>query len=50
MTLGTRGSPGLGPTHFNKPTDVAVAPGGEIYVADGYVNSRVAKFSSEGKF
>ena len=50
MTLGTRGTPGLGPAHFNKPTDVAVADSGEIFVADGYNNSRVAKFSSEGKF
>ena len=50
MTLGTRGTAGLGPALFNKPTDVAVGPGGEIYVADGYENSRVAKFSSDGTF
>ena len=50
MTLGTKGTPGLGPKHFNQPTDVAVATTGEIYVSDGYVNSRVAKFSAEGNF
>lgn len=50
MTLGTKGTPGLGPALFNKPTDVAVARNGEIYVADGYVNSRVARFSADGKF
>ena len=50
MTMGTKGTPGLGPEHFNQPTDVAVAENGEIYVADGYVNSRVVKFSPEGQF
>ena len=50
MTLGTKGTPGLGPRHFNKPTDVAVTESGEIYVADGYANSRVAKFSADGQF
>jgi DNA-binding beta-propeller fold protein YncE len=34
---------------FDRPTDVAVAPGGEFYVADGYGNSRVLKFSRDGK-
>jgi DNA-binding beta-propeller fold protein YncE len=33
---------------FNAPTDVAVSPRGEIYVADGYGNARVHKFSAEG--
>jgi DNA-binding beta-propeller fold protein YncE len=32
------------------PTDVAVAPDGSFYVSDGYGNSRVARFSSDGKF
>ncbi|MBM3775651.1 MAG: hypothetical protein FJW37_10905, partial [Acidobacteria bacterium] len=50
MTLGAKGVPGLDGTHFNRPTDLAVAPAGEIFVADGYGNSRVAKFSPEGKF
>ncbi|MGI6038244.1 MAG: peptidyl-alpha-hydroxyglycine alpha-amidating lyase family protein [Limnochordia bacterium] len=34
---------------FNQPTDVAVAPTGEIYVTDGYGNARVHKFSSTGE-
>lgn len=50
LTLGAKGVPGLDGTHFNRPTDVAVAPSGEFYVADGYGNSRVAKFSADGKF
>ena len=36
--------------HFNRPTDVAVLPDGSFYVSDGYGNSRVIKFSKEGKF
>jgi peptidylglycine monooxygenase len=33
---------------FNHPTDVAVAPGGEIYVSDGYGNGRVHAFDPDG--
>jgi DNA-binding beta-propeller fold protein YncE len=50
MTLGKRDEPGAGPDRFNRPTDVAEAPTGEFYVSDGYGNSRVVKFSKEGKF
>jgi len=50
MTLGTKGEPGQGGGHFNRPTDIAIAPDGTIYVSDGYGNSRVAKFSGNGKF
>jgi len=34
---------------FNHPTDVAVAADGEIYVADGYGNSMVHRFSAAGE-
>src|SRR5262249_4631052 len=50
MTLGTRGGSGDGPAAFNSPTDVAVAPNGDIFVADGHVNSRIVKFSKDGTF
>jgi peptidylamidoglycolate lyase len=50
MTLGAKGVPGLDRTHFNGPTEVAVMPDGGFFVADGYGNSRVAKFSAEGVF
>ncbi len=50
MTVGDRDVPGLDGKHFNKPTDVAIAPDGGFYVADGYGNSRVAKFSPSGQF
>src|SRR5207253_2565690 len=36
--------------NFNRPTDVAWDAAGNIYVADGYGNSRVAKFDRNGKF
>jgi DNA-binding beta-propeller fold protein YncE len=34
---------------FHYPTNLAVAPGGELYVSDGYGNARVHKFSPEGR-
>jgi DNA-binding beta-propeller fold protein YncE len=33
---------------FHHPTDVSVAPSGEIYVSDGYRNSRVHKYAPDG--
>ena len=35
---------------FNHPADVCVAPSGEMYVADGYGNSSVHRFSSAGDY
>ena len=34
--------------YFNQPTDVAWDSGGNIYISDGYVNSRVAKYDRNG--
>ncbi len=48
LTLGRRGRPAL-QAPFNHPADVAVAPNGDIYVADGYGNSAVHRFSAEGR-
>jgi peptidylamidoglycolate lyase len=50
MTLGERGIPGDDSSHFNMPTDVAIADDGSFYVSDGYMNSRVAKFAADGTF
>ena len=48
LRLGTRERPSLhGP--FNHPADVAVSTAGEIFVADGYGNSRVHRFTAEGE-
>jgi pimeloyl-ACP methyl ester carboxylesterase len=50
MTLGTKGVAGEGPDSFSGPCDVAFAPNGDIFVADGHVNDRVVKFSKDGRF
>ena len=34
---------------FNRPTNLAVAPNGELYVSDGYGNCRVHRFSAGGE-
>ena len=34
--------------HFRQPTDVAWDSQGNIYITDGYINSRVAKFDKNG--
>jgi DNA-binding beta-propeller fold protein YncE len=53
MTLGRPGVAGDGPDTFNSPTDVQIAPNGDIFVADGHgaqTNARIVKLSKEGKF
>jgi hypothetical protein len=49
---GRGGLPGVGAQSdvFNRPTDVAWDSAGNIYVADGIGNARVAKFDSKGVF
>jgi DNA-binding beta-propeller fold protein YncE len=62
MTLGTKNTPsntgydgknldtithGAGP--FNRPTNIAVGPKGDLYVSDGYGNARVHLFSPTGQ-
>jgi len=38
------------PYTFNRPTDVAWDKAGDIFVSDGYGNSRVAKYDKNGRF
>lgn len=38
------------PYVFNRPTDVGFDAAGNIFVADGYVNSRVVKYDKNGRF
>jgi NHL repeat len=56
-TLGKLGVADAGPDTFNSPSDVLVAPNGDIFVADGHgdypvpkTNDRMVKFSKDGKF
>src|SRR5882762_6874679 len=46
------GAPGAGAQQdlFNRPTDVAWDAQGNVFVADGHGNARVAKFSKDGVF
>lgn len=50
LILGTRFEPGADKAHFCKPTAVAVARAGQVFIADGYCNSRVAVFDLEGHY
>jgi DNA-binding beta-propeller fold protein YncE len=50
LTLGVDGVSGCDDRHFFQPTHVAVLPSGEFFVTDGYGNSRIAKFSADGRF
>jgi DNA-binding beta-propeller fold protein YncE len=53
MKLGKAGMPGDAPGYFNRPTGVAIARNGDIFVSDGHgddSNARVVKFSKTGKF
>jgi len=51
LTLGTAFQKGDDQTHFCKPTSVAVSQlKGDIFVADGYCNSRVVQFDKNGKY
>jgi hypothetical protein len=55
MVLGKEGVAGTGPDAFDRPTGVAVAPNGDIFVSDGhapnnYGAARVVKFGKDGHF
>lgn len=53
MTLGTKGVSGSGPAHFDQPTDVAIAPNGDLFVTDSHragKNNRVVHFTKDGTY
>ena len=50
LELGTKDVAGTTPDLFNRPADIAFAPSGDLYVADGYGNARVVRFSKEGTY
>lgn len=50
LSLGKKDMPGLANDQFNKPADAFASADGDIYIADGYGNSRIAKYTKDGKF
>jgi len=53
MTLGKPGVAGNTHDTFNAPSDVLVAPNGDIFVADGHggnTNDRIVKFTKDGQY
>jgi streptogramin lyase len=50
LILGRKGVAAESDWLFNQPTDIAFGKSGEIYVSDGYGNSRVVKFDRDGNF
>ena len=53
MTLGKKGISGSTPDLFDQPTDVVVAPSGDIFVTDSHrngKNNRVVKFTKDGTY
>ncbi len=49
MTMGEDGRHGCSARLFYQPTHACVVPSGDIFVADGYGNSRVVKFNARGE-
>ena len=55
MVIGKEGTAGNGPDTFDRPTGVAVAPNGDVFVTDGHSpntlkSARVVKFTKDGTF
>ncbi len=53
MTLGTPGTAGDPPEFLNRPSDVLVAPNGEIYVVDNHGTdppNRIVKYAPDGTY
>ena len=49
-SFGVAGEAGADETHFNQPTDVAIASDGSLFISDGYGNSRVVVLAADGSF
>lgn len=50
LVLGRRGEGAEADWLFNGPADVAFSRNGDIFVADGYGNSRIVRFNRDGRF
>lgn len=47
---GTRGKAGDDAKHFNQPTDIGFGPQGDVYISDGYNNTRVVHLAKDGSY
>ncbi|MCY2966449.1 MAG: peptidyl-alpha-hydroxyglycine alpha-amidating lyase family protein [Planctomycetota bacterium] len=50
LSLGTIDKPGTSIDHFDRPADIAFDTADNVYVADGYGNTRVIVFDKNGKY
>jgi len=50
LSIGESGVQGADKSHFALPTDLSFIEDGSVYVSDGYVNTRVIKYTSSGIF
>jgi len=52
MTIGTPGVPGDPPDHLTRPSDVLVAPNGQIYVVDSHDRTlaRIVRYAADGTY
>jgi DNA-binding beta-propeller fold protein YncE len=50
LSIGTKDHPGKDSTHLNMPTDMAITPAGDVFVADGYGNARIVHFDKDGRY
>jgi len=52
LTIGKKGVKGDDTSHdtFNRPATLAFGKNGDVFIADGYINSRVVQFDKNGKF
>jgi streptogramin lyase len=50
LALGQSDKPGTGENQFDKPTHTAFGSNGDVFVTDGYGNSRIVRLNADGKF
>ena len=54
LALGKPGVRGTAPGLFNEPSDLAIAPNGDLWIADGHINRqsnrRIVHMTSDGRF
>ncbi|MSR31406.1 MAG: 6-bladed beta-propeller [Gemmataceae bacterium] len=49
-TFGIPGEFGEDERRLKMPTDMAIAPNGDVFISDGYGNNRIVHFDGQGKF